>query len=144
MDDNTRCPNHGSKTMEYSFAAMKKVFCTGRTPRLARKDLQERVQQARDLYFRKKNEWVKIDGAHKIGPTPVPVPVVSSSPAPKPLVWPVAISQEANRKCAYNSVRNIGYDVPVQFEIADLKTIIDHLVSNGVCQVFFLILFFFY
>jgi len=117
----------------YTFEEVKAMFPCGQ----ARRDLKEWIKKARSYYFDKRNCWVKMDGARKDAAVPTPVPT-TTTPS---LVWRFPYVQEANRKCAFNAVKNIGYALPEELELADLRSIVDYLMKNNIAQVLHLVVY---
>lgn len=122
----SKSDNSSTEMVRYTFAQLKAMFPHGQ----ARDDLKRYVALARKRYSDRSSEWVKIDGARK--DTNVTLAVDTG------LVWPVLpYHQEGRRKCAFNAVRNIGYDLPPSMELDDLRSIVNYLMSNNIARVLF-------
>lgn len=118
--------NRSTRCLRYTFAELKAMFPHGQ----ARRDLRKYVAWARERYLNRILVWVKIDGARKDANVTVAVD--------EGLAWPVMpFHQEDRRKCAFNAVRNIGYNLPPSMELADLRSIVDYLMSNNIARVLF-------
>lgn len=115
-----------SKDETHTFDSLKKLFPSGN----ARRDLKIRADEARAAYHVEDLRWIYIDGASK-QESPVPAPQLAP-----PHAWPVTpYFQEQDRKCAYNAVKNVGYDLPAELELKDLSFIINFLVKNNRAKV---------
>lgn len=113
------------RTRVYTFEALKAFFPHGRS----RRDLKSWLAKAHKKFNDGDDDYVKFDGARKDATLPTPV---TATPG---LVWRFPYEQEANRKCAFNAVKNIGYALPDEFELADLRSIVDYLMKNNIAQV---------
>lgn len=113
-----------------SIAQLKELFPSGKR----REDLKRYVDQAHAKWAAGDESRVKIDGSREHLPVHVSVPLPLSAPVPAPpaLVWPVVpYYQEAHRACAFNAIRNLGFDLPPEREADDVKSLINLLQTSG-------------
>ena len=126
VDDVTELVEEG-----YTLQQLKEMF-----PGNFRADLKRHVERAHDLWDACDLSRVKIDGGRIDHKKPVPEQV--RPPALFP--WPVQpYFQEANRLCAFNALRNLGYAVPESMKADGLKILIEYIARQGLC---FLLFFF--
>lgn len=99
-EDNT------NRTRLYTFEELKTFFPHGQS----RRDLKSWLADAHKNFKDGDESYVKFDGARK----DIVPPPVTATPS---LVWRFPFEQEANRKCAFNAVKNLGYVLPVELEL---------------------------
>ena len=118
-NDTHKQVNHRSESSCgcYNFEQLKEAW--PKDP-LSRDQLKFYCKKAMQFWHDGRKDWVKIHGARTVQLAPT-----VATPVPSHLYWPHEIHQEAGRRCAFNSLRNLGFDLAQEHEFCCLFELIE-------------------